>query len=155
MQTTIELLTTVKSRYHLQSDGRLAALLGHTRQSISLLMAGKNYLGDEAALKVADLLEMDPAYVIACMHAEREKNQEVRKVWEQIAGRMAVAVSILLFIGGVSGELVSPALSDIKAASAPGLYIMSNLFSAYWWILLPLFSLWLATLPRHNSTSKK
>jgi len=42
------------------------------------------------------------------------KNQDVRKVWEQIAGRMAIAASILVFIGGVSGELASAAMRPMK-----------------------------------------
>lgn len=149
MKTTVELLNEVKTRYQLPSDGRLAAMLGHTRSSISLLMQGKNYLGDEAAMRVADLLDLDPAYVMACIHAEREKNQEVKRVWQRMAERMAVAAVVLVAV-----VLVSPALGNfgsenglLLTSSSPTLYIMSNKLAQNWPVFLALFALMLASFP--------
>ena len=63
MKTTKEFLQEVKTRHHLTSDGQLSRKIGVTRSSVSLLMQGKNYLGDDNAMKVAELLELDAAYL--------------------------------------------------------------------------------------------
>ena len=62
MKTTIEVLQEVKAKHHLTTDGQLSRLLGITRSSIRVFMLKKNYMGDETAIKVADFLDLDPAY---------------------------------------------------------------------------------------------
>lgn len=100
MDTTIELLDKVKSRYHLPSDYALAAKLGVTRAGISGYRHGRSKLGDEAAIKVAELLEIDPGYVLACMEAERAQSAAGRTAWGKLAERLksggAVAALLLL-----------------------------------------------------------
>lgn len=153
MQTTVEFLDAVKEKHGIPSDNQLAIRLGSTRSSVSNYRGKKNYLEDEVAVKVAALLEIDPAYVMACIHAEREKNQEVKKVWSRMAERLSIAAAL------VAVALIAPALPwDNSGAlllaafttGTPSLYIMSN----YWPMLLVL-AVALAWAFPHNPRPKK
>lgn len=125
MKTSKEFLQEVKTRHHLPSDGQLAKILGHTRSSISLLMQGKNYLGDDTAMKVAELLNLDPAYVVACIHAERAKHEGERKLWERIAALASgVTVAALLF----AAPLFADNYAAIAAESSNSVYYVKLLF---------------------------
>ena len=134
MKTTADFLDALRIKLDLPSDGRLADYLGMHRQHISQYRTLNGTFGDELSLKVADLLEMDPAYVMACMHAQREKNADVRKVWERIAN-MAVAASVVGFVAGLalilSGGAMSPEGLSYGALAVTsdlsGLYIMRRI----------------------------
>jgi len=131
MKTTREFLLDVKTRHHLTSDGQLAKLLGLTRASASVFMLGKNYLGDETAIKVAELLEIDPAHVVACVHAERAKHEGERKLWERIA-KLTAGATVLLFLFAIfpfdpsitGGPML--AFAGFTVTKSSTLYIMSN-----------------------------
>lgn len=107
---TNELLDQVKARYGLHSDYSLSAKLGLTRSVVSAYRNGKRMLGDDAALKVAELLDLDPGYVLACMEAERSHSAAAKAAWERLAdlvkhhggGRRVVA------IGGRPGAIPYP-----------------------------------------------
>ncbi|AKU11556.1 hypothetical protein AzCIB_1655 [Azoarcus sp. CIB] len=93
MQTTNEMLDELKARYGLSSDYALAKFLGHKGQSrISNYRSGRSQFDDEEAVKVAALLEKNPAYVFACTHAERTKSAAQRRVWESIADKFAIGI---------------------------------------------------------------
>lgn len=120
MLTTIEWLDRAKAKHSL-SDYALAPLLGVGRGQISRYRNGHDYLSDDAAIKLAALLEMEnPAPIIASAHAERAKTAEARGFWERWA---AVAAGVVLAVG-VAGA-PSPA-----QAEGNSLYIMSNLKNA-------------------------
>lgn len=98
MKTTVDFLNDVKVKYDLPSDYALAKKLGMTRQRISRYRAGLDHLGDDAAVTVADALEVQPGYVLACIAAERTKSETARKAWEraaQVLGGIAAGVVIL------------------------------------------------------------
>lgn len=98
MKTTIEFLTAIKTRYNLPSDYSLAGKLELTRASISRFMNGKDFLGDQTAMKVADLLDLDPAHVVACAHIERAKHANEKALWQRIAALTAgVTAALALF----------------------------------------------------------
>lgn len=143
MQTTIEFLDAVKAAHGLTSDYQLAQLLGIERQAISHYRAGRT-LGDETAIRVAELLEVDWAYVVACIHAERAKAGDAKKLWARLAKQLAPAV--LAILAGCALVLAPlPGLTpDASAASAPGLYIMLS-------TLLMFLSAWRALpYPHHE-----
>src|SRR5574340_1031905 len=83
--TTNEFLDLVKTRYGLKSDYALAGKLGITRSMVSGYRRGKSAFGDEMAVRVADLLELSPGYVLACIEAERSQIPAIRKAWENLA----------------------------------------------------------------------
>lgn len=99
MQTTIEFLNAVKRAYGLTSDYQLAKKLGVSRQMVSEYMAGKRTLGEETAVKVAELLELDWAYVVACVQAERSKGTDSRRAWAARAKKLAPATALLVLAG--------------------------------------------------------
>lgn len=92
MKKTTELLDDIKSKHGLSSDYALAKFAGISKQAISNYRARKSFLDDEMAEKVARLLELSPAYVIACAHAERAKSDPQRRIWESIADKFAVGI---------------------------------------------------------------
>lgn len=111
---TNELLDMVKARYSLPSDYALAAKLGLTRSGISGYRNGRSKLGEDAALKVAHLLELDEGYVLACMEAERSQSEAARSAWERLADRLksgGVAAALLLLVA-------TPAPTPANAAQA-------------------------------------
>lgn len=138
MKTTVEFLDAVRVKRGLTSDNQLAIFLGCTRQAISGYRYKRTFLDDEIAMRVADTLDIDPAFVLACVHAERERNLEVRAVWERIANlSMGVAAALMVVwvlpIVGVSNELAGWVVlcGTSPAAGSSSLCIMSNY---YLWI---------------------
>jgi hypothetical protein len=99
VKTTVELLDAVKAALELPSDYALAHRLGVSRQRVSMWRTSREGLGDDIALKVAELLELDPGYVLACLAAERTQRPAVRQVWEKVAEGLA----LVLFGAGLAG----------------------------------------------------
>lgn len=99
MDTTKDFMARIRARYNLTSDYQLAKFLGVTRQRISGYKGRDITLGDETAIKVAEALELPPAYVLNCMAAERAKRPEVKKAWQRAAAALATAASVLFFLG--------------------------------------------------------
>ena len=84
MQTTTDFLDAVKAKTGLSSDYAIAKILGVTHQTVSRYRVGKDFLGNSTAIKVAVILEIDAAIVIACAHAERARSEQERELWEHI-----------------------------------------------------------------------
>lgn len=51
---------------------------------------------DNTAVHVAKILGLDPAEVVAAAHLEREKNPEIRAVWEGILGKLSMGFETLI-----------------------------------------------------------
>lgn len=93
---TIEYLQAVKTRLHITSDYALAARLGVTRSAISKLQQGKGIFGDDMALTVAQILDINPLVVIACANAERAKTPEQRARWSGVMEKFSASFNALL-----------------------------------------------------------
>lgn len=116
MNTTIGFIDAVKASQGGISDYRLAKILGITQQTVSKYRTGKDFLGDVTAIKVAALLEIEPAYVLACVHQERSKSDAERAAWSSIIerfGGLAASVALGVALGG------APAPAQ-ATASTPG-----------------------------------
>jgi len=111
MKTSIEFISDLKIKSGIASDYALAKLLGVTKVTISHYQNGKTLIGDATAMRVAELLDLDPAYVVACIHAERAKHEGEKKLWERIAA-MASGVTLALML------LSAPLFADTSAAYA-------------------------------------
>lgn len=85
MKTSIEFISDLKIKSGISSDYALAKLLGVTKVTISHYQNGKTLIGDATAIRVAELLDLDPAFVVACIHAERAKHEGEKRLWERIA----------------------------------------------------------------------
>jgi transcriptional regulator with XRE-family HTH domain len=79
--TSLEYLDAVKTRLGIVSDYALAARLGVTRSAVSKFQKGAVF-GDDVALTVAEILQINPLTVIAAANAERAKTPEQKARWE-------------------------------------------------------------------------
>lgn len=86
---TNQLLDAVKDRFNIPSDYALAPKIGVTRAMVSRYRNRAESLSDDKAMLVADLLELDPGYVLNCMNAERAKTEAAKAAWERAAERLA------------------------------------------------------------------
>jgi hypothetical protein len=115
--TTLELLNLLSARHDGASDYRVAKLLGAKQQLTSQWRNG-TVMSDNWAIKVADLLKMPRAYVIACVNAERLKDADrfgdTGRVWRQIADafRDRAAVVFLVAALGLAAFDAPPAHAD-------------------------------------------
>lgn len=97
----------VKEKEGLTSDYQAAKILGLTKQSISNHKKKINIsLDDQAAYKVAKLLNLDPLYVIADQHAEREQDKKLKNIWLKLAGSAASFLLALPLLGAYVGYYV-------------------------------------------------
>lgn len=99
---TIGYLKQVKRRLGIESDYALAKALGVTQPAVSKLQKGTTF-SDETALKIAAILELHPALVLADAHAEREKNPEIQAVWRSLVEKISLGFELLLLPAGRRG----------------------------------------------------
>lgn len=124
MKTTIEFLDELKARNGGISDYAVAKILGVTHQTISKYRVGKDYLGDSTAIRVAQLLEIDPAIIVAAMHAERAKSEDEKTVWREIFEKLGgVAASVVI---GIAAYPLPVQPAQAASVSAESMYIMLN-----------------------------
>lgn len=142
MKTTNEFLDAVKAAHNIQSDYKLGVVLGLSDSAVNNYRKGRSRLDDGVAMKVAEMLQLDPGYVVACIHAERAPDERLKRMWETLAARAvkkkrggstAAAVLALLMGVGVTGGPDGGAMaSTLDKMSAPAgeargaLYVMSN-----------------------------
>ena len=98
METTLDFLERLKAKYDGASDYRASKLLQVSTSSISTWRCGKGGMGDKTAVKMAELLCEHPAYIMACVHAEKDESPQTQKVWAQVAAQYA-ATFVFVFIG--------------------------------------------------------
>lgn len=125
MKTTRELLDAVKLRHRLTSDYQLAKFLAISRQRVSKYMAGEVTLGDDAAIRVADVLQLDRGRVLAIVAAERAQSDQAKKEWLKLAAAVAGVAVVMLF---APDQLALLPVSD--GADIAALYIMSSVAAA-------------------------
>lgn len=128
METTQDFLDALKIRLNLRSDYALGKHMGVTSMTMSRWRAGGAF-SDDNAIRVADLLEIPRAYVIACMGAQNsEPDTESSGVWRQIADAFrdkvalwlaAIALSSLGFFGAAPSDAAQNfAVNNIHYAKA-------------------------------------
>jgi len=98
---SLEYLEAVKNRLGITSDYALAAALGVTRSAVSKFQKGAVF-GDDVALTVAEILEIEPMAVIAAANAERAKTPEQKARWTGLMEKFSVSFpNLLSFWDGV------------------------------------------------------
>lgn len=133
MKTTPEFIELLKAKHGLKSNYAVAKFLGQTDTAVARWSHGKGSFSDETAMAFADLLDIDPAYVVACMHAERAKHAKEKQLWERIATTMtglAAGLAIMLILPTFTLPEGAANLAFLGFTS-PSLYIMSNQFFLY------------------------
>jgi len=144
MKKTVDFLDAVKATQGIESDYALSPILGLSRAQLSRYRSGNDFMGDLVAMKVAELLKVDPAYVIACLAAERAEakgQSALAAVWMGLARKYkaaekqittygkAAAVAFLgailaLFIGG--GPDGAAMASPMKTGAAAPSYLSGS-----------------------------
>lgn len=79
-----QLLDAVKARHGLSSDYALAKFLEVSKSAVSNWSAGVSSPDDMMALRIADELDLDPAYTLALVHANRNKYGNAQHVWADL-----------------------------------------------------------------------
>jgi transcriptional regulator with XRE-family HTH domain len=121
MHTTTEYLDEAKARLNLPSDYALAKAIGATRQAISNYRNGKTAFDDTTALKVAELLEVDPAIVVSAAHAERARKPEEKAVWASIYERLSKGLPVVLM--ATCAGLMSAPSNHAQASDSTVYYV--------------------------------
>lgn len=97
MMTTNDYLDAVARKFSREngapaSDYKLADLLRVRVQTIYRYRKEQNRFDEDVAIRVAELLGIDPAIVLLDTAAERTKCPEAREVWERLSKRVAGGV---------------------------------------------------------------
>lgn len=124
-RTTVEFLDALREKLGGVSDYRASIALGVTRAAVSGWRQGKTKIGEEQVPKIAELLELRPEYVLACVAAERAKRTDVREIWESLA-KHARKLSVLGVVAFATST-VTPPHAHASEVAAQDLYILSNL----------------------------
>jgi transcriptional regulator with XRE-family HTH domain len=93
---TLEYLDAVKKKHGISSDYALAKVLSFSQPAMSAYRNGRRILDDDAALRVATELGLNPLIVIAAANAERAKTPEQRDMWHGIMEKFSASFRNLL-----------------------------------------------------------
>lgn len=104
------------------SDYRLAQILKLTRSALSNFRTGKTSFGIETCEKVAELLGLDPLYVISCIQAERTQIVAQRQLWQ----RNADAWKKVMQVAALALALGSTLPTGTTQADLSKIYIMRS-----------------------------
>ena len=95
---TIDYLNAVRASRNLKSDAKLADALDLTASAVSAYRKGKAHMGDDTALKVAEILGIEPYEVLADCHAERAETPSTAEAWRTLADRLRGPKSAALML---------------------------------------------------------
>ena len=112
MNTTIEFLDSVKVKYGLVSDYALAKRLGVSQPTVSTYRTKRLKMEDRVCLRVAELLDIYPAIVLACVHSERAKTDAEKSAWKLIYERLGGIAASVLVATILSAHAPAPAQSS-------------------------------------------
>ncbi len=124
---TVNFLDALRLKLNASSDYKVHKFAGIPQQTVSQWRNGQ-VMSDEYAVKVADLLGMERAYVIACVNAERAKEgSETSGVWRQIADAFKSHAAMLAFVAtlGFTG-LPDTSHAAARGSDVPSMYIKLN-----------------------------
>ena len=113
-------------------------------------------LSDEYALKVADLLGLEGGYVLACIAAERSKNERVKKAWAWWADHKSLAavlavLAVLPFAPWIDQDSLSGiALLGFTTTGGELCILCQTAITIYWPLLILLATLALLAFPRYR-----
>lgn len=85
MSATIELLERLKAANDGASDYRAAKILDIKPATISKWRHRGSQMDDPIALRIAGMLGLSPLQVLAKIHAEKAKDEELKKFWASVS----------------------------------------------------------------------
>ncbi len=119
METMKDFINQIRIKYNIPKgrgeQNQLALLMGVSRQAVNQRKSGrcKNY-SESTAYKVAELLGLNPAYVMLCLATERAKEKPVKAVWRTIIEKVDkyAAVLAIIAITSILLDLAVPILAN-------------------------------------------
>lgn len=101
---TVDFVDAIRAQNGNCSFYALKKILGVSQPTVSDWRHGKQFFRDDMALRVAALLHLDPAYVLACVHAERAeraKRPEEKEIYDRIAETFRRSAAALFLSAGL------------------------------------------------------
>ncbi|WP_228892532.1 DUF3693 domain-containing protein [Pseudoduganella aquatica] len=98
---TPEYLDLVRERLQLPSDYALQKPLNVSKSQLSAYRTGKEPMSDAMALRVAEILGVNPGAILLDMHIERSKTPELRAVWSGLLDKLSASFTDLLLAHGL------------------------------------------------------
>lgn len=77
------------------SERRASALFGISQSSFNNWRRARALPNDDQARRLAELLQLDPAFVLAVIHGERAKTKETRATWRRVADAFGKAAALV------------------------------------------------------------
>lgn len=90
MKSAAEYLDAIKARHGIDTDYKLMKLSGFSKQTISRWRTGKGHFDEESCLRVADLLDIDPAEVFLDASESRMHSPAAHRVFASIRDRLCI-----------------------------------------------------------------
>lgn len=107
MQTTTDFLDAIAERYQ-ASDYRISKMIHASSPSVVYnYRHGRSRFDQATCIKVAELLDLDAGYVLACIEAERASDAAVASVWEKVANTIRATAA-----AGILGLIALPFPAD-------------------------------------------
>lgn len=75
---------------------RIGKELGISSARIYQLFDNGGTYDDGTALRVAQILNIDPNLVVASAHFEREKNPEIKQFWKSLTDKISLGFDVLI-----------------------------------------------------------
>jgi hypothetical protein len=115
VMNSYEYVQQIKAAKGLQTDYAVAKFLGWKQNKITQYRNGQG-MDNDAALQVAEILEVPVIGIIADMQAQRAKDEVTKNKWIQLAKSTGVAGMVALSLNVVP-MIVNPAVSTVSAAN--------------------------------------
>lgn len=136
MFSIANLLDSAKANAKIESDYRLAKVIGISHNVISGYRHGKSMPNDKILAQLCALSGDDVAVIAAQVQAERAQSPEGKTMWTMIAARLAgrastAILSVVFTIALIAGFAMDtrPAAGHcVKTAKSNSLYIVSSTF---------------------------
>jgi hypothetical protein len=121
--TAYQYVEALKTKLGLTSDYAVAKALNVPRATVSNWRTRRSHFDDAIALRVAALLGIDPAQIIAAAHADRARGPELKQVWQRITDRVKNAAVLAFVVLGAGAWPPPPAYAgagfDISVLARP------------------------------------
>jgi len=125
MNMTNRLLDEAKGALQVPSDYALAKRLGMHHSTISGYRAQRSQLDVDACFRIAEVLNREPAAIIAAVEAERATKPEARAAWIQRLKQLGGVAAMWGFFV-VSSALPAPAEASSAALQHSGISAPHN-----------------------------
>lgn len=124
MKSTRQYLADLKAKYQISKNRELAKLIDVKEATVSRYMSGDRVIDNTTALKIAQLLEIDEAIVIAQANFERESGEN-KKRWNDY----------LVKLGGMTASILLPVIFILSPSQAEAATILKDKYKALYIML--------------------